>query len=183
MDDKKEKNLLRSAQRGDKDAMAGLYDEHYRAVYNYVYYRINDHHVAENLSAEVFIRMINKLPGYVDRGRPLLAWLYTIARNLVIDFHRQQEKKKEVQIKEEILEERIDSPEHQVQNRQLQDCFQTVINLLPESQRRLIIYRFINGFSTPKIIQLLNKSDRAVRSLQHRALRSLEQLLAEENCL
>jgi len=183
MDDKKEKDLLRSAQRGDKKAIADLYDEHYRAVFNYIYYRVNHQLTAEDLSAEVFIRMINKLPDYVDRGRPLLAWLYTIARNMVIDFHRNQEKKEEVQIKEEVLEDRIESPDQQVQNRQREDCFQRAIHLLPETQRQLVIYRFINGFSTPKIIQLLNKSDRAVRSLQHRALRSLEQVLAEENCL
>jgi RNA polymerase sigma-70 factor (ECF subfamily) len=183
MDDKKEKNLLQSAQRGDKKAIADLYDTHYRAIYNYIYYRVSDSQTAEDLSAEVFIRMINKLPGYVDRGRPFLAWLYTIARNMVIDHHRVEEKKVEVQIKEEVLEDRVLNPDQQVQVRQTEDCFRNVLSLLPESQRQLLVYRFINGFSTPKIIQLLNKSDRAVRSLQHRALRSLEQKLAEENCL
>ena len=183
MDDNKEQKLLQGAQRGDKKAIADLYDTHYRAVYNYIFYRVSDLQVAEDLSAEVFIRMINKLPGYVDRGRPFLAWLYTIARNMVIDHYRIEDKKGETPIKEEVLEDQNLNPDQQVQARQTEDCFRKALNLLPETQRQLLVYRFINGFSTPKIIQLLNKSDRAVRSLQHRALRSLEKVLVEENCL
>jgi RNA polymerase sigma-70 factor (ECF subfamily) len=183
MEDKKEKTYLRSAQRGDKKAIAGLYDLHYQAVYNYIYYRVNDLQDAEDLSAEVFIRMIHKLPGYTDRGRPFLAWLYTIAKNIVIDHHRAGEKKIEVPINEEILEDRIQTPDQAVQDRQTSDCFRIALQLLPEAQQQLLIYRFINGFSTPQIIQLLDKSDRAVRSLQHRSLKSLEKVLVEENCL
>ena len=183
MDENKEQKLLQGAQRGDKKAIADLYDLHYRAVYNYIFYRVTDLQVAEDLSAEVFIRMINKLPAYIDRGRPILAWLYTIARNIVIDHHRVIGRKEEVPIKEDLLEDRILNPDQQVQDRQTSDCFRSALKLLPETQQQLLIYRFINGFSTPKIIQLLNKSDRAVRSLQHRALRSLERLLVEENCL
>ncbi len=183
MDNIKEQKILQSAQRGDKKAIADLYDLHYRAVYNYIFYRVSNLQVAEDLSAEVFIRMINKLPGYIDRGRPILAWLYTIARNMVIDNHRIMDKKEEIPIKEELLEDRIKNPDQQVQDRQTSECFRSALELLPETQRQLLIYRFINGFSTPKIIQLLNKSDRAVRSLQHRALRSLEKVLVEENCI
>ena len=84
---------------------------------------------------------------------------------------------------EDLLEDQILTPGQQVQNRQTSDCFRSALEMMPESQRQLLIYRFINGFSTPKIIQLLQKSDRAVRSLQHRALRTLEKVLIEENCL
>ena len=183
MDDNKEQKLLQGAQRGDKKAIADLYDTHYRAVYNYIFYRVSDLQVAEDLSAEVFIRMINKLPAYIDRGRPFLAWLYTIARNMVIDHHRVMDKKEEVPIMEDLLEDRILNPDQQLQDKQKSDCFKSALKILPETQRQLLIYRFINGFSTPKIIQLMDKSDRAVRSLQHRALRSLEKVLVEENCL
>ncbi len=183
MDENKEKKLIRRAQRGDKKAIADLYDSHFRAVYNYIYYRVSDSQTTEDLSAEVFIRMIKKLPAYVDRGRPFLAWLYAIARNLVIDHYRFEEKKVEVQLKEEVMDDQTLHPDQQVQNSQREDCFRKALILLPDSQRQLLVYRFINGFSTPKIIQLLKKSDRAVRSLQHRALRSLEQKLTEENCL
>jgi RNA polymerase sigma-70 factor (ECF subfamily) len=183
MDDQKEQNLIRGAKRGDKKAIAALYDHHYRAVFNYIYYRVSDQQSAEDLSAEVFIRMINKIPSYKDRGRPFLAWLYTIARNLVIDHYRAGEKREELPIKENLLEHPSLAPDQQIQVRQQEDCFRKVLDKLPENQRQLLIFRFINGFSTPEIVDLLEKSDRAIRSLQHRALRSLERALSEENCL
>lgn len=183
MDDKRETKLIQRAQRGDKNAIAALYDLHYQAVYNYIFYRVSDQPTAEDLSAEVFIRMINKLPGYLDRGRPLLAWLYTIARNLVIDHHRTGDKNTDVHIQDQFIESHDPTPDQQVQAIQAEDCFRQALVLLPESQRQLLIYRFINEFSMPKIVTLMNKSDRAVRSLQHRALRSLEKALIEENCL
>jgi RNA polymerase sigma-70 factor (ECF subfamily) len=125
MDENKEQKLLQGAQRGDKKAIAELYDLHYQAVNNYIFYRVSDQLTAEDLSAEVFIRMINKLPGYIDRGSPILAWLYTIARNMVIDNHRIMDKKEEIPIKEELLEDRIKNPDQQVQDRQTSDCFRS----------------------------------------------------------
>ncbi len=124
MDENKEKKLIRRAQRGDKKAIADLYDSHYRAVYNYIYYRVSDSQTAEDISAEVFIRMLNKLPAYVDRGRPFLAWLYAIARNMVIDHYRLEEKKAEVQIMDEVLEDQGLRPDQQVQNNQTGGVFQ-----------------------------------------------------------
>ena len=183
MDDQKEQNLIRGAQRGDKKAIAALYDQHYRAVYNYIYYRVSDQQAAEDISGEVFIRMLRKLPTYRDRGRPFLAWLYTIARNLVVDHYRAREKNEMLPIRENLVEGREKAPDQRLQSQQQSDCFRKALEQLPESQRKLLIFRFIDGFSTPRIVDLLGKSDRAVRSLQHRALRSLERVLVEEKCL
>ena len=183
MDDKKEATLIRGAKRGDKKAIAALYDRHYRAVYNYIYYRVNDRQDADDLSAEVFIRMIHKLADYQDRGRPFLAWLYTIARNLVIDHYRAAEKRDGSPINENLAGHPSQAPDEQVHARQQEDCFRKALAGMPEAQRQLLVLRFINQYSTPRITDLLGKSDRAVRSLQHRALRSLERALVEENCL
>jgi RNA polymerase sigma-70 factor (ECF subfamily) len=144
---------------------------------------VDDQPTAEDLTAEVFIRMINKLPGYDQRGRPLLAWLYTIARNLVVDHHRDLNKGEHLPIKDDLLEDRDPDPIQQVQRNQTQDCFKKALTQLPEAQRSILIYRYVEEFSTPEILDLMEKSDRAIRSLQHRALRSLERALREENCL
>jgi len=178
-----ETRLIQNAKRGDTRAIAALYDLHYPAIYNYIYFRVDDQPTAEDLSAEVFIRMIGKITAYNDRGRPLLAWLYTIARNLVTDHHRSSGKKEELSHKDQLLADRGPDPAQQVQDLQAQDCFRKALTHLTESQRLILIYRFIEEYSTPKIMELLSKSDRAVRSLQHRALRSLEKALVEENCL
>jgi RNA polymerase sigma-70 factor (ECF subfamily) len=183
MMDTREEGLLKKAKRGDKEAIASLYDAHYGAVYNYIHYRVEDQPTAEDLTAEVFIRMLQKLTGYVNRGRPLLAWLYTIARNLVIDHHRNLNKGEELPIVDHLLEDGEGDPLQEVQAYQTQDCFKRALTQLPETQRSILIYRFVDEFSTSQILELMDKSDPAVRSLQHRALRSLERALKEENCL
>ena len=183
MTDTREESLVEQAKRGDKTAIASLYDAHYGAVYNYIHYRVEDQPTAEDLTAEVFIRMLRKLPGYVQRDRPLLAWLYTIARNLVIDHHRSPNKGEDLPIVDHLLEDGSLDPARQVQESQTEDCFKRALTQLPESQRSILIYRFVDEFSTDQILGLMDKSDRALRSLQHRALRSLERALKEENCL
>lgn len=183
MDDTNERELIARAQQGERTAIGALYDRHFQAVYNYIYFRVSDQHTAEDLSAEVFMRMLHKLPGYVDRGRPLLAWLYAIARNLVIDHHRSGEQRQEQELQEDLHISPIPGPSWQFQQAQESDCFKQALARLPDSQSRLLVYRFVDGFSTEKILSLVNKSDRAVRSLQHRALRSMEKALVEEGCL
>jgi RNA polymerase sigma factor (sigma-70 family) len=74
-------------------------------------------------------------------------------------------------------------PSQKLQESQIVDCIHKALTRLPESQRLILIYRFIEEFPMPKIVKLMDKSDRAIRSLQHRALRSLEKALVEEKCL
>ena len=77
--------LIQQARQGDAAACAALYDRHYDAVYRYCYYHVGDVALAQDLASEVFVRMIENLATFDERGRPLLAWLYTIARNLIAD--------------------------------------------------------------------------------------------------
>ena len=183
MRDKKRNRMVSQAQQGDQQAIAALYDRHFEAVYNYIFYRVSDQLTAEDLSTEVFIRMLDNLPGYVDRGKPFLAWLYTIARNLVIDHYRAQEKLRPAELKEDQLQSLRPGPAQVVQEGMTRDCFRKALDRIPETQRQMLVHRFINGFSFQEITALLEKSDRALRSLQHRALRSLESALKEEDCL
>ena len=94
--------LIQLAQRGDAEACAALYSRHYDAVYRYCYYRLGDSSLAEDLAGEVFVRMVEKLDTFQLRGRPLLAWLYTISRNLVADVHRDKGKAVHVSLQEGI---------------------------------------------------------------------------------
>ena len=84
----KELRLIRRAKRGDPQAFEEIYDEHQPAIYRYCVCRVGSDAVAEDLTSEVFVRLVEKIDDFTYRGRPLLAWLYTIARNLVNDHHR-----------------------------------------------------------------------------------------------
>lgn len=81
--------LLASAQAGQPEAWAAIYDANYPAVYRYIRARIFDVPVAEDLAADVFLAALKGVKRYRDHGRPLLSWLYGIARNVVAEYQRQ----------------------------------------------------------------------------------------------
>ena len=181
--DRKETALIRKAQQGDRQAIGMIYQESYEDIYNYIFYRVSDQQTAEDLSSEVFIRMIRGLPDYRDRGKPVLAWLYTIARHLVIDHYRSKKSQHVLPLKDQLLEDHRPGPGKRIQQEQDGKCFRRALYTLTDDQQDVIIHRFIEQRSTAETAALLQKSTRAVRSLQHRALRSLEKALVKEDCL
>ena len=88
MSSSEEFTLVQRAKGGDPDAFAEIYDRCQPAIYRYIYYQVNDVATAEDLTGEVFVRLVEKIDRFTYRGRPLLAWLYTIARNLITDHRR-----------------------------------------------------------------------------------------------
>lgn len=177
-----EVKLIDRARRGDRQAVGKLYERHFDSIYNYVYYRVDNQATAEDLSTEVFIRMLENLDGFSPGERPFLAWLYTIARNLVIDYYR-EDGENPLPIKDKILKGTAKSPAKVIEKSQSQRCYTKALYHLTEDQRRVIIHKFIDELSTAETAQLMGKTEGAVRSLQHRALRSLKEALEEEECL
>ena len=175
--------LIRRAQHGDTEACGMLYDAHYDAVYRYCYYRVGDADLAQDLAAEVFVRMVEKLDSYQIRGRPLLAWLYTIARNLVIDSHRMNGRARQVSLDaaRPVVDGRASPTEH-VDRRLAADCLAAAMASLTEEQRQVILSKFVEGHSNSQTGKLLNRSEGAVKSLQHRALAALRRALEAEGC-
>ena len=180
MVDKKEKHLLQSAQRGDKKAIAELYDLHYRAVYNYIFYRVSDQQSAEDLSAEVFVRMIRHLPGFLDQGKPFISWLYGLAKKVIQDYYRNRNK---LISAKNITGDPSNGRSHTHRDQPALGCFQQALQHLSDTHKEIIIHRFVEGRSVGDIADLINQSERAVRTLQLNALKSLEEALVRENCL
>ena len=83
-----ERSLIRRAQQGDPEAVAELYYRHAPAIFRYAYFRMNDSAAAEDLTGEVFVKMIEALRHYTERGTPFAAWLFRIARARVVDYQR-----------------------------------------------------------------------------------------------
>jgi RNA polymerase sigma-70 factor (ECF subfamily) len=179
-----ESRLIQRAQRGDGAACAELYDSHYDAVYRYCYYRLGDAELAQDLTAEVFVRMVEKLDRFKLRGRPLLAWLYTIARNLTTDLYRKKGKVDHLPLDQATVLAVGDEADlaHAVDRGLQADCLAAALNLLTEDQRRVILLKFMEGRSNGHVARILNKSEGAVKSLQHRALNSLRRAIERERC-
>ncbi len=176
-----EKTLLYRAHVGDRGAAGSLYEHYYRDIYSYIFYRVNDTSTAEDLSAEVFVRMIRQLPSFLDQGRPFISWLYTLAKKVIQDYKRNPEQLVTArQISGSASNDRI---QDQGRDQQALGCFQRALQHLTEAHKEIIIHRFVEGKSVKDIAELTNQSKRYVRTLQLNALKSLEEALHKENCL
>ena len=176
-----EAQLVRRAKQGDETAFAEIYTRHHDAVYAYLFYRVNDVQVAEDLTGEVFLRLVAKMGKFTYRGRPILAWLYTIARNLLIDHQRKQAQSGTLALEDRWVTSDPSPPE--VAERGLaRDCLIRSLKHLTEDQQRVSLHRLIEGRSNAEVASLLGKTEGAVKSLQHRALASLRRAVTKERC-
>ena len=173
MDRVEEQQLLTQAQRGSAEAFGKLYRSNVQAIFRYVFYRVNDTQLAEDLTGDVFARALRDLPGYRDQGRPFIAWLYRIAHARVVDHYRRYERRPvETDIDAEPLAFTPDMDQGLVR-RQAARALRQAIAELTEDQQQVIILRFIEGHRTDKVAEIMGKNANAIKALQHRALRSL----------
>jgi len=178
--DASESHLIERAKAYDAEALSELYRRHADAVFRYVYYRVGDRSVAEDLVGDVFVRALEGLTSYEHTGRPFEAWLYRIAQARVVDHYRRQNVRRAAP-----LEERLVAGEDVDPDRLASDQDETwraweALNLLTEDQQQVISLRFIAGLSTADVAQMMGKTEGAVKALQHRALASLRRLLEGE---
>lgn len=174
-----EARLVERAKQGDSSAIGEIYERHHTAVYRYIYYRVSDEPLAEDLTATVFVRMVESIDRFRYRGRPLLTWLYTIARNAVIDHHRRDALASTIPLDERVLEGG-QSVERALDRALTRQRLAEAMNCLTEDQRQVILLKFIEGLSNDEAARILGKTIGAIKSLQHRALAALERSLTPE---
>ncbi len=171
-----EKKLLKLASQGNKEAFGLLYENYVDRIYNYVYYRTGNVHDAEDLTARVFQRAMKHITKYQDRGVPFSAWLYRIAHNLVVNWHRDRSRKKEIAITEAMaIPSKHKHPEAALQQNEAQDALLRLIRRLPPDRQQLLILKFVEHYSNAEIGEIMGRSEGAVKSLYHRTLLSLRQ--------
>jgi RNA polymerase sigma-70 factor (ECF subfamily) len=176
-----EKALLYRAHAGDRGAAGTLYEHYYRDIYSYIFYRVNDVSTAEDLSAEVFVRMIRHLPSFLAQGKPFISWLYTLARVVIQDYKSNPEQRISAwEVSGSGSGARIVP---QGRDQQALGCFQKALQHLTDNQKEVIIHRFVEGRSVEDVADLTNQSEKAIRILQLKALVSLEEALMKEGCL
>lgn len=174
-----DKRLVEQAQDGDRRAVAALYAEYQARVYRYIAYRVGDAALAEDLTADVFASMVRHIGTYESRGRPFLAWLYTIAGNVCKMHYRRQNLAEFEPLPEEMMDTGT-NPEETAHLRLTQEQLLAAMPRLTENQRQVILLRFIEGLSNSEVAAILERSEGAIRVLQHRALAALRQALVEE---
>ncbi|MCU0495114.1 MAG: sigma-70 family RNA polymerase sigma factor [Chloroflexaceae bacterium] len=167
--------LITRAKASDPNALATIYERYSPGIYRYIYYRVGDAEVAEDLRAEVFLRMLESMDRYEDRGWPISAWLYRIARDRTIDLLRRQQKRPHLPL--EAWSDLCDGPEGTVDVQMAREELHRSLAHLTEHQRMVIWLRFIENFSVQEVAQRLGRTEGAVKALQHRALQTLARVL------
>jgi RNA polymerase sigma-70 factor (ECF subfamily) len=176
--------LIERAQAGDGAAFGLLYDRYFDTVFRFVYFRVGNRQLAEDLTADTFLRALKRIGSFTWQGRDLGAWLVTIARNLVADHFKSGRYRLEVTTGDVLDADRPDrgpegSPEAAVIDHITNvDLLKAVKQLNPE-QQECIVLRFLHGFSVAETAQTMNKNEGAIKALQYRAVRALARLLPD----
>jgi RNA polymerase sigma-70 factor (ECF subfamily) len=163
-----EAELVLRAKAREPNAWQELYDQLYPFVYRYALARLRRHEEAEDLAAQCFLRAIQGIDRYSYQGKPFLAWLYRIARNLVADHVKQKvrENTQDLDADEPSVTFGLDAVVNRVD-------LLAALDLLKRKHREIIVLRFLLSLSTKEVGILLGKSEAAVHSLQVRAVESL----------
>jgi RNA polymerase sigma-70 factor, ECF subfamily len=169
-------NFIELAQNGNPEAAGELYDHHHPAIFRYLFYRTGDRQIAEDLTGEVFLKMVQALPGFNGGITAFRAWLFQIARNLSIDHLRRSQAHPNQSLGEDLHAPGLD-PEGATEGKLNDAALQAALRRLSNDQKDVILLRFIEGMPLAETARTLHKSEDAVKGLQRRALATLREAL------
>jgi len=164
------------AGRDNEVVLASLYEEYYDKIARYVYVHIGDRTEAEDIAGEVFLKALESLKSYQERGIPMQSWLFRIAHNMVVDHLRKAAKRKTVPIDTVQVEADTDPMAVAERNIELEKVTRAMEQITKE-QREVLRLRFFGGLTSKEAGSILNKSDGAVREMQRAAIENLRKLL------
>ena len=156
-----------------------LYRAHLRDVYSYAYYRVGNHHDAEDLTEQTFLQAYR----HFDRaqreshGRPLRPWLIRIAHNLAANLYRDRSRRPSLPIDDTTELAAAHTTEELVEGREELGRVLDGVQQLPEDRREALIMRFALGMDNREIARAMGRSDGATKVLIHRAIKQLEQIV------
>lgn len=178
-DEENIKNIVLLAKSGDEEAFGQIYEMYFTPIFRYIFLRTKDKFVAENLSQEVFLKSFQAISKFEEKGRPFLAYLFTAARNKVIDHWK---KPKDILIEEEKSLENLsveDNLIESVEKKEESEKILEIIDNLTEEKKEVVILKFFGDLKGKEIAEIMNKSEEAVRQIQSRALKDLKKILGE----
>ncbi|AVT41298.1 RNA polymerase subunit sigma-24 [Plantactinospora sp. BB1] len=176
--------LVERAQAGEPEAFGLIYDRYVDTVFRFVYFRVGNRQLAEDLTSDTFLRALKRIGSFTWQGRDLGAWLVTIARNLVADHFKSGRYRLEVTTGDVLDADREDrgpegSPEAAVVEHITNVALLTAVKQLNPEQQECIVLRFLQGFSVAETAQAMGKNEGAIKALQYRAVRALARLLPD----
>ena len=168
------RELVERAKRGDRDALEELYLLHFDRIYSYLHMSVGNRHDAEDLTTQTFLKMLEAIGRFEWKSVPFSAWLFRIAHNLAMDFFRAGKRE---QLEEEVPEppgsEEASAEFHALHSIGRSSMLDLIADLSPE-QRQVLTLKFVFNFANGDVAEILGKTEGAVKSLQHRALATLQ---------
>lgn len=174
-----ERELVEEARAGSPAAFARLYEAYFSRVYRYILARTGQEADAEDVTAEVFLKVLGALPGFRWREAPFSAWLFRIAYNAVVDHHRRNGVRGDQVELPFALTVSDAGPEELVERMLTADEIRRAAVRLTEAQRQVLQLRFAAGLSLAETAKVLGKSIGNVKATQHHALARLKKLIQE----
>ena len=159
-----------------------LYRSHLRDVYSYAYYRVGNHHDAEDLTEQTFLQAYRHYERALREsdGRPLRPWLIRIAHNLAANFYRDRARKPQAAIEDAAVISAPHTTETLVEGREELEEILAGVQQLPDDRREALIMRFALGMDNREIARALGRTDGATKVLLHRAIKQLEGIVNAE---
>jgi RNA polymerase sigma-70 factor (ECF subfamily) len=155
----------------DEEALAQIYDRYATKIHSYIYHRTGDTAAAEDLTGDVFVRMLEAIQSERAWTTSLQGWLYRIAHNLVVDHFRRQSKRDGPELDERWMaaEDFSTTFEGLFSSNQLR----TAMRFLTEEQRQVVVLKFAEGLSNSEVAEVMGKTEGAIKALQHRGLEAM----------
>jgi RNA polymerase sigma-70 factor (ECF subfamily) len=157
-----------------------LYRAHLKDVYSYAYYRVGNHHDAEDLTEQTFLQAYRHFERAVAEsdGRPMRPWLIRIAHNLAANLYRDRSRKPQTPIEDSETLRTMHTTEDLVEGRDELARILTGVKELPDDRREALIMRFALGMDNREIARAMGRTDGATKVLLHRAIKQLEEIVA-----
>ncbi|MCI0689616.1 MAG: sigma-70 family RNA polymerase sigma factor [Sporichthyaceae bacterium] len=172
--------LVDLARDGDPHAFGQLYEKYVEAVHRFIYYRVNDPALAEDLTSDTFYRALKRISSFTWQGRDFAAWLITIARNLVTDHFKSSRVRLERPTAEMLDADKVeDGPEDAVLDQLANHTLIEAVRQLSPQQQECVQLRFIQELSVAETAAIMGKNEGAIKTLQYRAMRTLARILPE----
>ncbi|HWH54382.1 MAG TPA: sigma-70 family RNA polymerase sigma factor [Gaiellaceae bacterium] len=172
--------MVDRAQQGEREALEELYLLHFDRIYSYLHMSVGNRHDAEDLTTQTFLKMLEAIGKFRWRSAPFSAWLFRIAHNLAMDHFRTTRRwQPEEEVPEPEPPEESAAEEEALESIGRRSMLELIENLSPEQQQVLTL-KFVFNFSNGEAATILGKTEGAIKSLQHRALASLQRQLEKQ---
>ncbi|MDP2726949.1 MAG: sigma-70 family RNA polymerase sigma factor [Dehalococcoidia bacterium] len=163
------------AQKGDQEALSTLYHRYVAEIYRYAYRQVGNREDAEDLTSQIFLQMVRSIGGYQPQGY-FRAWVYGIARNVIVDWWRRYYWTPTVTLEKFLELEPVSHADPPVANPRAEATVESLLLQLPERFREVLTLRFLRGYSLEETAQAMGVSLANAKVLQHRAMKKAAQL-------